>query len=406
MPGPLHGIRVIDMTHEWAGPHAGRLMADFGAEVIKVEYFRRLDHMRGARKDERMFDKHARFRQLNRNKRSLPLDLKDARDRAIFAELVSRTDVLLSNARTGVLDRLGFGYGDLVKIKPDIILASLSACGRTGPEASYAGYGGGLEATSGVQSLTAYVRGGEPKRIREMDVTNGIGGAAAILTALAQRKATGRGAWIDLSEVEFPCHSLAGEHLMAFAANGDTTLPVGNRHPERAPHGCYPCAGTDAWLAMSVANDGEWAALCSVIGQEGLADEKRFATPSARREHHDELDAIISAWTMQRTKFEAMNALQAAGVAAGAVLNAADLHADRHLAARGYFGRPSEDPAAPAFSGMPFRMSRGGGEVRRAAPPLGEGGRDIVCGLLGRPPGDVRELTLDQIGTDFDIDGR
>jgi crotonobetainyl-CoA:carnitine CoA-transferase CaiB-like acyl-CoA transferase len=403
MAGPLAGIRVIDLTHEWAGPHAARLLADFGAEVLKIEYFRRLDHMRGARKDDRMFDKHARFLQLNRNKRSVPLDLKEERDRSIFEDLVRRADVVICNSRPGVLERLGFGYDRLTALKPDIILASLSACGQTGPDRGYAGYGGGIEATAGVQCLTAYTHDGEPRRIREMDVTNGIGAAAAVLTALAARRRTGRGTWIDLSEVEFPAYSLVGESLMEYARAGTSTLPIGNRHPDRV-RGCYPCDGEDAWVTLSITDDRAWRSLCEVIGRPELAADERYADRDVRAVHHDEIDTLIAEWTRRRGKFDAMMLLQQAGVAAGAVMNAADLHRDPHLAARGYFRPPSAEPAGRNFSGMPFVMSRGGGEVVRSAPPLGEGSRDIVCGLLGRPSTDARTLALDDIGTDFDVE--
>jgi crotonobetainyl-CoA:carnitine CoA-transferase CaiB-like acyl-CoA transferase len=402
MAGPLRGIRVIDLTHEWAGPHAARLLADLGAEVIKIEYFRRLDHMRGARKDDRMFDRHARFQQLNRNKRSLPLDLNEARDRSIFEDLVRVSDVLICNSRPGVLERLGFGYDRLRLLKPDIILASLSACGQTGPDSGYAGYGGGLEATSGVQSLTAYAHDGEPRRVREMDVTNGIGAAAAVLTALEARRRTGAGTWFDLSELEFPGYSLAGESVMEFARNGSTILPVGNRHPERAPHGCYPCAGEDAWIAISVGSDAEWRALCAAIGHPDAAAADRFADRERRAQQHDEIDRLIADWTARRDKMDAMLVLQKAGVTAGAVLNAADLHRDPHLKARGYFRPPVAEPDNRPFSGMPFRMPDGGA-VMRPSPLLGEGASDIICGLLGRPAADVRTLTLGDIGTDFDL---
>jgi len=403
---PLAGIRIIDLCHEWAGPHAGRLMADFGAEVIKVEYFRRLDHMRGARKQNKMYDKHARYLQLNRNKRSVTLDLREEPDRSVYAELVARSDVVLSNMRPGVLERLGFGYDALKAIKPDIILVALSACGQTGPEASYCGYGAGLEATSGVQSLTAYSRDSEPRRIREMDVTNGIMGAAGIMTALAHRQRTGQGSWVDLSEVESPAHSLGGEHFLEYACNGRSTRPLGNRHPERAPHGCYRCQGDDAWLAISVATRAQWEALCTTVGHREWIDDPRFATPQSRHRHHDELDELLTQWTAAQSKLGAMERLQAAGVPAGAVMDAADLHADLHLAARGYFRKPGQMPEAPIYSGFPFRLSGGGGEVLRPGPPLGEGNRDVVCGLLGRPESDARVLTADEIHTDFDLPDR
>lgn len=400
---PLAGVNVIDMCHEWAGPHAGRLLADFGATVIKVEYLRRLDHMRGGRKDNKAYDRTARFLQLNRNKRSVTLDLKAARDRALFEDLVRRSDVVLSNSRPRVLDRLGYGYQSLKALKGDIILASLSACGQTGPESSYAGYGGGLEATCGVQSLTAYDRDGEPRRIREMDVTNGIMGAVAIMTALVRRRFSGQGGWVDLSEIEAPAHALAGEHLLEYATNGVCSLPIGNRHLCHVPHGCYPCSGTDAWVVISVADEAQWSALARLIGRTEWSSDARFSSPDGRRTGHGEIDDSIAAWTRRRDKYSALMELQSVGVPAGAVLNAADLHADAHLAARDYFRRPTQQPDAPVHSGFPFRLSGGGGKVQRSGPALGEGNREIVSEFLGHPVSEVPVFAEDDVVTDFDL---
>ena len=406
MSQPLAGIRIIDLTHEWAGPYGGRMMADFGAEVIKVEYFRRIDSLRGGRRQNRQYDRQPRFLEANRNKRSITLDLHDKRDLAILKELARCSDVVVSNSRPGVLERLGIGYQTLKEIKTDIILVSLSACGQSGPEATYAGFGGMLEATSGVQFLTAYAKDGERRRIREVDVTNGIMGAAAIITALVRRQQTGQGVWIDLSQLEVPAHALAAEHLLEFASNGRSTLPVGNRHPERAPRGCYRCEGEDAWIVISIASEVEWAGLCEAVGHPEWRDDPRFATHKARRLHHDQLDELITTWTQRFSKTTAMGLLQRMGVPAGAVLNVSDLHADPHLHSRGYFRRPTHATGAPWHHGFPFRLSSGGGEVLSPGPALGEGNQDIICGLLARPASDVRNLAQEDIGTEFDIPGR
>jgi crotonobetainyl-CoA:carnitine CoA-transferase CaiB-like acyl-CoA transferase len=400
MAGPLAGLRVIDLGHDWACPHAARVLADFGADVVKVEYPRRLDGMRGGERAGEAYNRRPRFHQLNRNKRSVALDLDRPADREALADLVRRSDVLMANARAGVLDRLGFGRDVLFGLKPDLIVLSMTAFGETGPDAAYAGYGGTIEALSGIQSLTAYDRGGAPRRIREMDVTNGILGACAVATALAERSRTGRGRWIDFSELEAATSALIGEHLLEHAVNGALTLPVGNRHPAHAPHGCYRCLGEDRWVVVAVTSEREWAGLCRALGHPEWERDPRFATAEGRRASHDALDALLEAWTRARTPQEAMERLQAEGVPAGAVLGSADLVADPHLAARGFFVEAQD--ASGRYSGFPVQFEHGGGEVRRRGPDLGADSAAVRCGLLGRPAAEIEPLEPERLGTAFD----
>jgi crotonobetainyl-CoA:carnitine CoA-transferase CaiB-like acyl-CoA transferase len=399
--GLLSGIRVLDMGHDWACPHAARLLADFGAEVIKVEYIRRLDGMRGGSKKDAAYNRHPRFFQLHRNKRSVTLDLRIPRQHDAFRKLVRRSDVIMENSRPGVLDRLGVGYEVLKELRPDIILLSMSAFGQTGPDQSHSGYGGTIEAVSGIQSLTAYGRGEKPKRIREMDVTNGILGACAILTALIQRHRTGRGCWIDLSEMEAATSALIGEHFLELTINGTTPLPIGNRHSVEAPHGCYRCMGEDRWIVLAIRSDMEWKALCSVIGQSHLAQDARFASSAERMRHHDEIDRLIEEWTSSQTAEEAMRCLQQSGIAAGMVANACDLAADPHLADREWF-LSSGGKNSSRYPGFPFRLDEGGGRFLRRGPDLGEGNQSILGELVG-----ITELptwTEEEIGTAFDFE--
>src|SRR5215469_5244115 len=177
----LSDIRIVDLTHDWAGPHATRMLADFGAEVIKVEYSRRMDGMRGAKKEGQAYNLHPRWYEINRNKLSITLDLKNVDHVEIFKDLIRVSDVVVENSRAGVMERFGLGFPMLKAIKPDVILVSMSGFGQTGPEASYAGYGGCLEPLSGVQVLTAYDRSSQPMRVREVDVMNGVLGACAIV---------------------------------------------------------------------------------------------------------------------------------------------------------------------------------------------------------------------------------
>lgn len=399
---PLVGVRVIDLGHDWACPHTGRVLADFGAEVIKVEYPKRLDGMRGGDKAPAAYNGRARFFQLHRNKRSLALDLKRAEDYEAFAALVAVSDVLIANARTGVLDRLGFGRVALEALRPELVVLSMTAFGETGPDRDFAGYGGTIEAVSGIQALTGYGPDTPRRRIREMDVTNGILGACAVLTALLARQRTGRGAWIDFSELEAPTNGLIGEQLLELAVNGVAPEPAGNRHRTQAPHGCYPCREADTWVAIGVRSDAEWAALADVLGRREWAQDARFVTAADRLRNHDALDEAIGAWTRARTPDEAMAELQARGVPAGAVLDARALARDPHLAARGYF--VDAEDGSGRFPGAPLRLNGERVAVRWRGPDLGADDERIRVGLLGRPASEIEPLTAERIGTAFELE--
>lgn len=387
---PLDGLRVLDLTHDWAGPHCARLLADYGAEVIKIEYPKRLDGMRGGFPAK--VDAHPRFWQLHRNKRSLTLDLKDAAHRQVFEALLRESDVVLENSRPGVMDKLGYGYAALRRLKPDIVHVSMSAFGSDGPQAAYAGYGGTLEAACGIQDLTAYAPDGRRLRVREMDVTNGIAGACAVMTALWHRRRTGEGQWIDLAESETAAW-LMGEQLLAAARAPGSVKPRGNRHPRFAPQGCYRCAGEDRWLTLAIRDDAEWTKLARRIG--GAALDARYASVDGRRARHEELDALIGAWTAQAEAPALMRELQAEGLAAGMVYNAADIAADPHLQARGWL----QSVDGLRLPGLPFRFARGGGRIRHRGPALGEANAEWF-GALALP---LPDLSPKQLRTAYEL---
>lgn len=332
----------------------------------------------------------------------MTLDLQDRQDKEIFQELVKVADVVISNSRPGVLKRLGFDYEILKGLNPGIILVSMSAFGQTGPESDYVGYGGTIEALGGIQSLTAYEPEGKPKRIKEMDVTNGIMGACAVLTALIDRQITGQGKWIDLSQTEAATHGLIGEHLMEYAINGNSSLPVGNRDATDAIQGCYRCKGEDKWVVMSISSESEWSAFCELTGHPEWTEDPRFANQEERRKNHDEIDKLIEKWTGQYTHIEAMHLLQSAGLAGGAVLNVADICQDPHLQQREYFQKPKSGGEVP-LAGFPFQLSKGGGSLDKPAPDLGADNRDVICDLLGRPESEVKPISSTEIGTGYDI---
>lgn len=400
MASALNGVRVLDLTHDWAGPHATRLLADCGADVIKIEYPQRLDGMRGGHLQDDKFNRHPRWWQLHRNKRSLTLDLNSPEHRARALVLVRWADVIVDSSRPGVLDKLGLSWDVMRSQRPDLIVVQMSAFGATGPDAPYGGYGGAIEPLSGVQAFTGYDGHGPPGRIRELDVTNGIAGACAVLTALVRRQATGQGAHIDLSQTEAAISTMAGERLLAEAAHVATPRIMGNRHPVFAPHGCYPCQGDDRWVVLSVQSDAEWLSLCTVLGRADLAADSRLTNADGRRRHQDLLDESISAWTRQRGHREAMEQLQAAGVRAGAVFDAADIAADPHLAERGWILEAQD--GSGRYPGMPFKSGAHPAAVRRRGPFLGEHNMEISTDILGVSPDAVEEVRVSDLGTAFD----
>ncbi|MFC4251003.1 CaiB/BaiF CoA-transferase family protein [Sinimarinibacterium flocculans] len=387
---PFAGLRVLDFSHDWAGPHAARLFADYGAEVIKIEYPRRLDGMRGGYVER--VDAHPRFWQLHRGKQSLTLDLKRDADRAVLDQLVGDADLVIENSRPGVMARKGYDYARLQALNPRLVLLSMSAFGASGPYAPYCGYGGTLEAASGLQSLTAYDAHSRWFRVREMDVMNGIMGACAAAIALWQRAQDGPGQWIDLSENETTAW-FAGEFFLRAARTGQQPAPRGNRHDVHAPQGCYACAGEDRWLTLCVRSDEEWRRLATRIG--GAATAARWSTAAQRRAHHDEIDALLANWLRPREAAQAAAELQALGIAAAPVMNAAELIADAQLAARGWFLQVGDD----RLPGLPFRYARGGGAVRARGPRLGDANAHWFGAAGQTPPA----LHPDSIGTAYAI---
>ncbi len=413
---PLSGIRVIDLTHSWAGPHCTRLLADYGAEVIRIEYPKRLCFFRGGRTEDKAYDQQTSWYQVNRNKYSLALDLDESADKRMLRELITHADIVVSNSRPGVMTNLGFDYEDLVRLAPNIIMLSMTAFGDTGPYADYCAYGAVMEGVGGIQSLTAYGPDERPQRIREMDVLNGIGAAAAILTALHHRRQTGEGQYIDLSQMEMPTHALIGEKLLEQSMLGNHSKPTGNRSAFFAPQGCYPCRCSttadndkiDQWITLSVRNEAEWQSFLQVVDSPKLHKSKRFRTNADRLANQKQLDKLISAWTEQQNARDLMAELQQRGIPAAVVQNVADLCADAHLAARDYFFAEAanlldgENQSPQKFMGVPFRLKGMRPEVTRG-PYLGEHNLLIGTQLLKRHSKDIPLLREEEIGTAYDV---
>ncbi len=389
---PLEGIRVADLSMMWAGPYATRILAEMGAEVIKIESPRAWDNVRtlvpqpGAPDP---WNSSYYFNDYNRDKKSLTLDLAQEAGRAAFLRLVERCDVVIENYRADVMDNLRIGYEVLRGVKHDIILVSMAGFGKTGSERAQVGFGPIIEQMAGMASTSGYGDGVPMKTgLSYGDPVAGLAAAAAVALALINRRRTGEGAFIDLAQRETMASQI-GEYFVAQSLRGEGPVQRGNRSARYAPQGVYRGEGEEQWLAISVRNDGEWAALAAIIGRGDLSElglAERFA-------RHDEVDAAISAWTISEDPQAAMVALQAAGVPAGRVLDSKEIHDDRHLNERGYWvalPHPRMTPwRQPSAS---WRLVEANSQLRRHAPLFGEHNREILGGLLGMSEAEMAAL--------------
>jgi crotonobetainyl-CoA:carnitine CoA-transferase CaiB-like acyl-CoA transferase len=404
--GPLAGIRVIECGEAYAVPHATRLLADLGADVIKVESCIRPDVCRvwpfpDNEPGEQFWNRGGIFNEPNRNKRDITLDLRKPEGVAVFRRLVATADVVCENYTPRVMAQFGLDYPTLSAIKPDLIMLSSTGFGHTGPWSNYTAWGFTLEPTAGISHFVGRPDG-PPLRsgIAYVDMPAASIGAYAVLAALRHRRRTGRGQWIDLAQYEVGA-AFISEALVAAAAGVDPGTRTGNRHPALAPQGMYRCAGNDRWVALTVEGDDGFAALCGVLGQPELAEDERFTTAEARRSHHDELDKVITGWTQPRDAEEAAERLRAAGLAAAVAMTNRDLLLDPHLRARDYFESATHAPeagdlATRPYPGMAVRLARTPGRVRRAAPLLGQDNQEIL-GQLGLSPEAIAALERDGI---------
>jgi len=388
MKGALDGIRVIDFTRVLAGPGAARMLADHGAEVIKIEVVtgevaRFVIPSKGF---IRGINLSGYYNNINRNKLGTTLNLADPRGVELAKRLVAIADVVIENFSAGVMDRLGLGYEALKEVKSDIIMVSMPGFGQTGPYRTYASYGPTLQAVAGMTYLTAFPDH-EPAGFgySYSDYTGGWPAQYAILAALHRRHKTGKGLFIDLSQMEALC-ALLGPSMLDYSVNKRAAQPTGNRLPHRsaAPHGAYRCQGEDRWCVISVFNENEWHAFCQAIGNPAWTKDEKFSTLLARTEHMDELDRLIEEWTTKRTAEEVMETLQRAGVAAGVVQNSRDLFESDPQLKHYQFFKEMEHPVIGrvAYENVPFKLSETPGELRRPAPRLGEHNEYVFGELL------------------------
>jgi len=401
--GPLAGIRVADFCWMGVGACATRLLADFGAEVIRIEDRNRLDMPRRLpiyKGEARTYgeedanpdpNKGGLFNNYNRNKLGVTINMRSEKGRALADRLIASSSVVTENFAPGVMERWGLTYERLRELSPQVIYGRMSGFGHTGPHAEHRSYGPIVQAVCGLSYISG-LPGEEPSGwgLSYMDNEAAFFNASALLTAIYHRNDTGEGAEIDVSAVEAGIN-LLGPILLDVTVNGRSTrdgrYPTGNRleHPDAAPHGVYPCAGEDRWIAIAVFNDVEWRGLVSAMGDPDWAGAPQFSTQAARFAHQDELDARMGAWTRDKDRYVLMHALQAAGVAAGAVQTAEDTNDhDPQIAGRGLFFELDHPVIGEArFEGTPVQFSRTVQDTWRSAPLLGEDNAHVFQGLLG-----------------------
>lgn len=397
MAGPLSGIRVADFTWVWAGPTCTMQLAHMGAEVIRMETSGRICTLRmlppwhgGAPNP----NKGGYFNQYNQGKRDILLNIAHPEGAEIAKKLVAISDVAVENFAGGVMKKLGLGYEELNKVRPELIMMSMSGYGQYGPESGYVSYGPAQVPMSGLSQLTGY-KDMHPMHVGMSygDPNAGLHAAFAVLAALFHRERTGKGQYIDMSQWESSM-AVIGEAFFHYTMNNEQPQRNGNRTERMSPHGQFMAAGDDAWISIVCTDDDDWRRLCEVMGKPELADDPRFKTLAGRKENEDELEMLIMEWTLGMDPFEATAQLQAAGIAAYPPLRNSEVLSNEHMEGRGFFvDLPPGGIGEPVrHAGIPWRMSETPCEVWRAAPAMGQDNEYVYGELLGLSSDQVADL--------------
>jgi benzylsuccinate CoA-transferase BbsF subunit len=405
-PDALTGYRILDFGTAFASPMAAHLLADMGAEVIKIESHTRLDGLRLGRPivgediaggDRGEWPEYQPvFHGLNRSKLGITVNIKHPEGVDLLKRLIRISDVVINNFAPGVMNRAGLGYEALRVEKSDLVYVSLPAAGESGPLRDIVTYAPVIAALTGISSLVGYSSAREDfvgtLQVAFCDAVGALHAVVAILAALRHRQTSGEGQAIEIAQWEAAA-SMLGEGLLDYVMNGRVLGPVGNVHPTMVPHDNFRCAGDDAWVAIAVRSEDEWRAFCQATGHPEWADDLHFADAYLRRQHRAELDVLITAWTSQHTPYEVMEKLQAAGVAAMPVMNLEDQFRDLHLRER-EIHLESEHPKVGLefLHGIPWRLSDTPGRISRPAPLLGEHNQYVFGDLLSLSEAEIQRL--------------
>jgi crotonobetainyl-CoA:carnitine CoA-transferase CaiB-like acyl-CoA transferase len=393
----LSGIRVISFSTGIAGPNAARMLANYGAEVFKVES--RAGGLDAFRSYGDNPEASPRFVEVNLNTKSVTFNLKTAAGVGLVKELIAKSDVVMENFRPDVMPRLGLGPDDLRALNPMLILVRMPGLGSTGPLSHYGTWGPTLTAYSGLTYLWNHPNQSRPVGSQGVypDYLTGVMAPLAVVAALLRRRRTGEGALIDLAQVEAAAYML-GTTLLDALVNDRNPQPTGNDCPYAAPHNCYPCRDEDRWCVIAVETDEQWRDLCAAMNRPELATDPRFATVLDRRRHIIEVDGIVSDWTKDRDAGELMQCLQERRVACGVVQTGAELAQDVQLRARGFI-QTVDHPilGSVPMAGLPLHFEQGAAEPFRPPPTLGADNEYAVCDLLGHTKDELAEWEREQV---------
>lgn len=402
--GPLAGLRVLDMGWVWSAPQVGSILAQLGAEVIKVEHRARPDNSRlsgviirdGQRIEGDTTDMSPMFHQINKGKAGITLNLKEPAGVELLKQLAASCDIVLENMSAGSVERSGIGYDTLSAINPRLVMVAMSGAGQFGPLADMRTYAPTMSSFVGLESLVGY-----PDSLPTGALNFAIGdpnaavhALVALFAALARRETTGRGCYIDLSQTEALLATLTPYVLQA-QIEGRQPLPAGNMHPAMAPHGIYPTAGEDRWLSLAVRNDADWSSLARVAGDQPWVRDARFTNAGGRIASREALDELIAAWTATRDRDALVAELRAAGIPASPVNDIEGVWSDNQIAARGMadmveipgLGREVLFRAPWNVSGMAIAKGTRG-------PLTGEDNERVLCGTLGLSGEDFERLAV------------
>jgi crotonobetainyl-CoA:carnitine CoA-transferase CaiB-like acyl-CoA transferase len=375
--GPLKGVKVLELGHVMAGPVCGMMLADMGANVIKLEKTSGGDDSRRM-VPPRIQDESAAFLILNRNKRGIAVDLKSPKGIEIVKKLIQEVDILIENFRLGTMERLGLEYETIQKLNPSLVYCSLSGFGRTGPYASRGGFDLVAQGMCGLMSITGQRHNQTPVKVGSpvTDITAGILGAMGVLAAYAHRLKSGEGQLVDTSLYEAGIVQTYF-HSAIFLATGESPVPIGSAHIMSAPYQAFPTA--DGWITVGAANQANWLRLIEVMEAPELLKDERFSENADRMAHLDELSEVLGSFFRRRTSGDWLSRFEKAGLPAGPIYNIQEVLEDRQTEAREMLiNVPHKTLGSTKAIGAPVKFSRTPGAVVRGAPVLGEHTREIL----------------------------
>ncbi len=394
MAGPLDGVQVVELAHIMAGPVCGLMLADLGADVVKVERLPKGDATRGFVPPS-MGGESAAFMMLNRGKRGVAVDLRSEQGRVVVRRLLRSADVLIENFRVGTMERMALGWDDLFPHNERLVYCQVTGFGRTGPLSSQGGFDLIAQGYSGLMSVTGEGPGRAPVKVGApiTDITAGILAALGVVSALFERERTGKGQLVDTSLYEAGVTHTYWQSAIALAT-GVSPGPMGSAHPLAAPYQTFPTA--DGWINVGASNEATWTRLTEALDAAELRHDERFRSNAARMENLDELVQVLTPSFMDRTTGRWLEILEGAGVPAGPVASVGEMLEHPHTAARDMVVEVEHTSLGPVRSlGMPVKLSASDGERRdralAGAPLLGEHTREVLA-ESGFPPEQVEEL--------------